>query len=30
SRAFSTLKRVGVVVRGRTIYVSDVNALRQI
>lgn len=30
SRAFSTLKRVGVVVRGRTIHVGDVNALKQI
>lgn len=30
SRAFSTLKRCGVVVRGRTIQISDVNTLRQI
>lgn len=30
SRAFSSLRRAGVTVRGRTIQISDVNALRQI
>lgn len=30
SRAFSTLRRVGVIVRGRTIHISDVSALKQI
>jgi CRP-like cAMP-binding protein len=30
SRAFSSLRRAGVIVRGRTIQISDVNALRQI
>nr|WP_316655490.1 Crp/Fnr family transcriptional regulator [uncultured Gellertiella sp.] len=30
SRAFSTLRRVGVTVRGRLIQINDVNALKQI
>ena len=30
SRAFSALRRAGVIVRGRTIQISDVNALKQI